>query len=166
MHFSEKRSYKNSINFFKQRFTWCKSHSPAVNCQPDWWWHIGNARTRATSHVGLFKWTVPSNCLFHKKKSTNPKKARSTNYLPKYDICKRMNLSINALFLFCLLFVLLCCSYITIILLKFTFFFLMVLWLWRKKTTEPQIPLLTATATQRREITKTSSQNWTTSHQE
>ena len=28
-----------------------------------------------------------------------------------------------------------------------------------KKTTEPQIPLLTATATQRREITKTSSQN-------
>ena len=35
VHFSEKRSYKNSINFFKQRFTWCKSHSPAVNCQAD-----------------------------------------------------------------------------------------------------------------------------------
>ena len=35
VHYSEKRSDKNSINFFKQRFTWCKSHSPAVNCQPD-----------------------------------------------------------------------------------------------------------------------------------
>ena len=35
VYYSEKRSYKNSINFFKQRFTWCKSHPPPVNCQPD-----------------------------------------------------------------------------------------------------------------------------------
>ena len=91
------------------------------------------------------------------KKSTNPKEARITNYLPKYDICKRMNLSVIALFIFCLLFVLLCCSYITIILLYyFLFNGFMAL---TKKTTEPQIPLLTATATQRREITKKSSQN-------
>ena len=75
------------------------------------------------------------------------------------DICERMNLSIIALFLFCLLFVLLCCSYITIISLYFFVFngFMAL----TKKTTEPQMPLLTATvtATQRREITKTSSQN-------
>ena len=46
----------------------------------------------------------------------------------------------------------LCCSYIRIILLYyFLFNGFMAL---TKKTTEPQIPLLTATATQRREITK------------
>jgi len=75
------------------------------------------------------------------------------------DICKRMSLSIIALFLFCWLFVLLCCSYITIISLYFfAFNGFMAL---TKKTTEAQMPLLTATvtATQLREITKTSSQN-------
>ena len=54
------------------------------------------------------------------------------------DICKRTNLPIIALILFCLLFVLLCCSYITIISLSFFFNGFMAL---TKKRTEPQMPL-------------------------
>ena len=54
------------------------------------------------------------------------------------DICKRTNLPIIALILFYLLFVLLCCSYITIISLYFFFNGFMAL---TKKRTEPQMPL-------------------------
>ena len=162
MHYSEKRSYQNSINFFKQIFTWCKSHSPAVNCDNVNLIDGGILEMPEQEQLNMLAYSSgQSRLIASSTKKINQSKG-STNYklfTEVSDICKRTNLSIIALILFCLLFVLLCCSYITIISLYFFVFngFMAL----TKQRTEPQMPLLTATvtATQRREITKTSSQN-------
>ena len=122
MHFSEKRSYKNSINFFKQRFTWCKSHSPAVNC------HLidgGILEMPEQEQLNMLAYSNGQSRLISSsiKKINQSKGSKNYKLFTKVsDICQRMNLSIIALFLFCLLFVLLCCSSITIISLYFFVF--------------------------------------------